>query len=118
MEAPTIIYSRPKGKYSGKDAKRILLDFFVLNTTISHYHYKYIIYYRIRNQVMKNDLKSLETYSAQFFILPITMFYQLITFNMHPNNENLSKLSIKKMEWRKFTSSREKGNVSICLEYF
>jgi hypothetical protein len=35
MEAPTIIYSRPKGKYSGKDTKRILLDFFVLNTTIS-----------------------------------------------------------------------------------
>ena len=35
ISAPTIIYSRPKGTYSGKDTKRILLDFFVLNTSIS-----------------------------------------------------------------------------------
>lgn len=35
MEAPTIIYSRPKGEYSGKDAESILLDFFVLNTSLS-----------------------------------------------------------------------------------
>ncbi len=35
MEAPTLIYSRPKGKYAGKDAKQILLDFFVLNTALS-----------------------------------------------------------------------------------
>ncbi len=35
MEEPTIIYSRPKGKYKGKDAKQILLDFFVLNTSLS-----------------------------------------------------------------------------------
>ena len=35
MEAPAIIYSRPKGKYIGIDAKRILLDFFVLNTALS-----------------------------------------------------------------------------------
>ena len=35
MEAPTLIYSRPKGTYSGADTKAILLDFFVLNTTLS-----------------------------------------------------------------------------------
>jgi hypothetical protein len=35
IAAPTLIYSRPKGSYSGKDTARILLDFFVLNTTIS-----------------------------------------------------------------------------------
>ncbi len=35
MEAPTLIYSRPKGKYSGKDTENLLLDFFVLNTTLS-----------------------------------------------------------------------------------
>ena len=35
VEAPTLIYSRPKGQYSGKDTEHILLDFFVLNTTIS-----------------------------------------------------------------------------------
>ena len=35
MEAPTLIYSRPKGSYSGKDTENLLLDFFVLNTTLS-----------------------------------------------------------------------------------
>lgn len=35
MEAPTLIYSRPKGKYSGKDTENLLLDFFVINTTLS-----------------------------------------------------------------------------------
>lgn len=31
LEAPTIIYSRPKGTYSGDDAKRVLLDWFLVN---------------------------------------------------------------------------------------
>ncbi len=35
MEAPTIIYSRPKGEYAGKDTENLLLDFFVINTTLS-----------------------------------------------------------------------------------
>ncbi|MEM6517048.1 MAG: hypothetical protein AAF688_12755 [Bacteroidota bacterium] len=35
MEAPTLIYSRPKGTYAGKDTENLLLDFFVLNTTLS-----------------------------------------------------------------------------------
>lgn len=35
MEAPTLIYSRPKGEYTGKGTEKILLDFFVLNTKLS-----------------------------------------------------------------------------------
>ncbi|MCK8521253.1 hypothetical protein M0D21_06735 [Aquimarina sp. D1M17] len=35
MKTPTLIYSRPKGEYKGKDTEQILLDFFVLNTTLS-----------------------------------------------------------------------------------
>lgn len=35
MSAPTLIYSRPKGEYTGKDAENLLLDFFVLNTELS-----------------------------------------------------------------------------------
>ncbi|TKD62581.1 hypothetical protein [Flavobacterium sp. ASW18X] len=35
IDAPTLIYSRPKGEYSGKDTENLLLDFFVLNTTLS-----------------------------------------------------------------------------------
>ena len=34
MDAPTLIYSRPKGKYTGEDSKKIMLDFFVLNTKL------------------------------------------------------------------------------------
>ncbi len=40
MNAPTLIYSRPKGTYKGKDADNLLLDFFVLNTTLSEEGHK------------------------------------------------------------------------------
>lgn len=32
---PTLIYSRPKGTYSGADTENLLLDFYLLNTSIS-----------------------------------------------------------------------------------
>ncbi|RXG11220.1 hypothetical protein DSM03_11514 [Leeuwenhoekiella aestuarii] len=32
---PTLIYSRPKGTYSGVDTKNLLLDFYLLNTSLS-----------------------------------------------------------------------------------
>lgn len=35
MDADHLFYSRPKGTYSGKDAKKILLDFYLVNTEIS-----------------------------------------------------------------------------------
>lgn len=35
LDEPTLIYSRPKGEYSGTDTENLLLDFFLLNTTIS-----------------------------------------------------------------------------------
>lgn len=35
MDSPTLIYSRPKGTYSGNDTEKVLLDFFVLNTSLS-----------------------------------------------------------------------------------
>ena len=35
ISAPTLIYSRPKGTYKGKETENLLLDFFVLNTTLS-----------------------------------------------------------------------------------
>lgn len=33
--APHMFYSRPKGTYTGEDTKKLLLDFFLLNTTLS-----------------------------------------------------------------------------------
>ncbi len=35
LDKPTLIYSRPKGEYSGADTENLLLDFFLLNTTLS-----------------------------------------------------------------------------------
>lgn len=35
LSAPHMFYSRPKGSYAGKDAERILLDFYLLNTDLS-----------------------------------------------------------------------------------
>ena len=41
---PTVIYSRPKGKYKGKDAEKIMLDFYIINIKPSDgYQVKYTI---------------------------------------------------------------------------
>ncbi|MEM7106783.1 MAG: hypothetical protein AAF519_01060 [Bacteroidota bacterium] len=40
FEAPHLFYSRPKGTYSGDDTKNLLLDFYLLNVTLSPDGYK------------------------------------------------------------------------------
>ncbi|MGB2692665.1 MAG: hypothetical protein WBB48_00265 [Thermodesulfobacteriota bacterium] len=41
---PTIIYSRPKGTYKGKDAEKIMLDFYLINAELGDdYEAKYTI---------------------------------------------------------------------------
>lgn len=35
LDEPTLIYSRPKGEYVGADTDNLLLDFFLLNSTLS-----------------------------------------------------------------------------------
>ncbi len=35
LEAPHMFYSRPKGTYSGDDIQRLMLDFYLLNVTLS-----------------------------------------------------------------------------------
>lgn len=35
FDAPHLFYSRPKGTYSGKDTRKVLLDFFLVNTDLS-----------------------------------------------------------------------------------
>lgn len=34
-EGPALFYSRPKGEYSGEDTRAVLLDFYLINTTLS-----------------------------------------------------------------------------------
>ncbi len=35
VKAPALFYSRPKDTYSGKDAQKIMLDFYLVNTTLA-----------------------------------------------------------------------------------
>lgn len=35
LTSPYLVYSRPKGEYSGEDAKKVMLDFYLVNTEIS-----------------------------------------------------------------------------------
>ena len=35
LTAPHLFYSRPKGTYAGADAEKVMLDFYLLNTTIA-----------------------------------------------------------------------------------
>ncbi|RZK31573.1 MAG: hypothetical protein EOO57_16155 [Hymenobacter sp.] len=35
VKAPALFYSRPKDTYAGNDAKKIMLDFYLVNTTLS-----------------------------------------------------------------------------------
>ena len=40
FEAPHMFYSRPKGTYSGTDTEKLLLDFYLLNVSLSEDGYK------------------------------------------------------------------------------
>ena len=35
LSAPHMFYSRPKGEYVGKDTEQVMLDFYLVNTTLS-----------------------------------------------------------------------------------
>ncbi|MCP4458772.1 MAG: phosphopeptide-binding protein [Cytophagales bacterium] len=35
LDAPHMFFSRPKGTYSGEDAKKVMLDFYLVNTNLS-----------------------------------------------------------------------------------
>lgn len=54
---PTIIYSRPKGTYSGAGAERIMLDFYLHNVELSETGYK--ARYEIREQGAQESVASI-----------------------------------------------------------
>lgn len=51
---PAVLYSRPKGTYSGEDADRILLDFYLHNVELSPDGYK--VRYRISSKKSGNQV--------------------------------------------------------------
>ncbi len=50
---PTVIYSRPKGKYEGKDAEKIMLDFYIINIKPSDG-------YQVKYTIRKNEADAVE----------------------------------------------------------
>ncbi len=50
---PTVIYSRPKGKYEGKDAEKIMLDFYAINIKPSDG-------YQVNYTIRKNEPDAVE----------------------------------------------------------
>ena len=50
---PTVIYSRPKGKYEGKDAEKIMLDFYIINIKPSDG-------YQVNYTIRKNEPDAVE----------------------------------------------------------
>ncbi|MEM6317433.1 MAG: phosphopeptide-binding protein [Bacteroidota bacterium] len=40
IKDPVLFYSRPKGTYVGKDTKKVMLDFYLLNATLENQAYK------------------------------------------------------------------------------
>ena len=50
---PTVIYSRPKGKYEGKNAEKIMLDFYIINIEPSDG-------YQVKYTIRKNEADAVE----------------------------------------------------------
>lgn len=71
---PMLFYSRPKGEYKGADTKAILLDFFIVNTTLS-----------------KDGFKVQANVNGQDFMLDEWRPYQITGL---PMGENVIKLTL------------------------
>lgn len=57
-KTPMLFYSRPKGDYIGKDTANVLLDFYVMNTTLGADGYK------VKAQVMNETLNTDNTFTV------------------------------------------------------
>lgn len=84
---PTIIYSRPKGEYKGKDAEKIMLDFYLINIdSMDDYQAKYTI---------RKDVEDAEEYTIIMqnwqpaFITGLTSGEYVVTLQLLDNDGNL-----------------------------
>lgn len=85
---PTIIYSRPKGKYEGNDAEKIMLDFYLINTELGEDGYK--AKYTIRKNeadAEEHSITMTEWYPA--FVTGLTSGEYIITLQLLDKDGNL-----------------------------
>lgn len=84
---PTIIYSRPKGSYEGKDAEKIMLDFYLINAELGDD-------YKAKYTIRKNEAGA-EEYSITMgewnpaFITGLTSGEYIITLQLLDGEGNL-----------------------------
>ena len=84
---PTIIYSRPKGSYEGKDAEKIMLDFYLINAELGDD-------YKAKYTIRKNE-PGAEEYSITMgewnpaFITGLTTGEYIITLQLLDGDGNL-----------------------------
>jgi len=84
---PTIIYSRPKGKYEGKDATKIMLDFYLINAELGDD-------YKAKYTIRKNEAGA-EEYSLTMgewspaFVTGLTSGEYIVTLQLLDSEGNL-----------------------------
>lgn len=85
---PTIIYSRPKGKYEGKDAEKIMLDFYLINAELGDEGYK--AKYTIReNKADATEYTITMTEWKPAFVTGLTSGEYIITLELLDKDGNL-----------------------------
>ena len=84
---PTIIYSRPKGKYEGKDAEKIMLDFYLINAELGD---EFKAKYTIRKNEANAEEYSITLYEWNpAFVTGLTSGEYIITLKLLDKDGNL-----------------------------
>ncbi len=84
---PTIIYSRPKGKYEGQGAKKIMLDFYLINAELGdEYKAKYTIR---KNEADSEEYTITMTEWGPAFVTGLTSGEYIITLELLDSDGNL-----------------------------
>ncbi len=85
---PTIIYSRPKGKYEGHDAQKIMLDFYLINAELGEDKYK--AKYTIRkNEADAEEYTITMTEWTPAFVTGLSSGEYIITLELLDSEGNL-----------------------------
>ena len=84
---PNIIYSRPKGKYEGHDAQKIMLDFYLINAELGdEYKAKYTIR---KNEADAEEYTITMTEWTPAFVTGLTSGEYIITLELLDSDGNL-----------------------------
>jgi len=85
---PTIIYSRPKGEYTGKGAEKIMLDFYLNNVELSEDGYK--AKYTIKEKESGNELGTITlTEWTPSFVTGLPSGDYVVTLQLLDENGNV-----------------------------